>query len=227
MKNQEIKDTNENKINSKFASKLVEYILANNLKYYICDHLKYINVYHGEYVIGPSNGCDWMNRYRIDYSVRYYYDDTPLCKKQQQISYDEFDYIGTKKKPIDFNIKIDIPVYSLLNELKSLDMSTLSFIANKLGLSDIDIKNMINDIYQEELNSERLKKINKKISQITTLKNQLQSIKEGLALIEENTGKRYNDELFNLTRLTQDIESYISKLENEIQTERESILRLK
>lgn len=168
-----------------------------------------------------------MSRCAIDYSVKYYCGDTFLYKKVEQISYDEFDYIGTNQKPITFDTKIQIPEYLLLRELEKLDMSSLTFIASEIGLSSIEIQKMTIEINLEEINSEQLKEINKKISQITALRNRLQSIKDDLLLIGKNNGRKYDKEVLKISVLTKEFEEYINKLENEIEEEKQSILRLK
>lgn len=217
----------KNEINKQFAIKLLKYIEENNLKNHILDNFNYMNDFHSEYVIGESFGCDWMNRCAIDYSVKYYYGDTFLYEKEEQISYDEFDYIGTNQKPIQFDIKIKIPEYLLLRELEKLDMSSLTFIASEIGISSIEIQKMIIEIKLEENNSEQLKEINKKISQITALRNRLQSIKDELLLIGNNNGRKCDEEVLKISVLTKEFEEYINKLENEIEEEKQSILRLK
>ena len=91
----------------------------------------------------------------------------------------------------------------------------------------IEIQKMIIEIKLEENNSEQLKEINKKISQITALRNRLQSIKDELLLIGNNNGRKCDEEVLKISVLTKEFEEYINKLENEIEEEKQSILRLK
>ena len=98
-----ISDTENNK---QFASKLMDYILANNLQDYVIEHLYIKNELVSKEAFARSYSVPWLKCYRIEYLVNYYFDDVLLSKNPEHLSYDEHDYLNELDKPVNFNFTI-------------------------------------------------------------------------------------------------------------------------
>ena len=69
--------------------------------------------------------------------------------------------------------------------------------------------------------------MNRRVNQINSLRQYIQKIKEGLSMIEASMGRECEKEFAMLGELSEDVEKYISNLEDEIQFEQNLSLSLK
>lgn len=223
-----IKNITDNKeTTDKLRTKILEYISRNNLASYICEHLYYTHEFRSETHEGVSNAVDWLNTYKLKYVKKYYFDHTLVFKRDEEFVYDEYDYLGLEKGPIEFGERYNIPEPLLSMHFENLDNAALVCIAKKLGLTNKDIESILNDICLEAETAEKLERINTKISEITMLRDNLQGLKNSLRYIAATLGEPDDEETIDLQRLSVKIEEHIKKLESEIETERTTTLTLK
>lgn len=219
-----ISDTENSK---QFASKLMDYILANNLQDYVIEHLYIKNELVSKEAFARSYSVPWLKCYRIEYLVNYYFDDVLLSKKPEHLSYDEHDYLNELDKPVNFNSKQKIIKPMLLLTLQQMNFSALLYIGSKLGLTSSDMSKMVDEAQYDKRNEERINEMNRRVNQINLLRQYMQNIKEGLSMIEASMGRECEKEFTMLGELSEDVEKYISNLEDEIQFEQNLSLSLK
>lgn len=206
----------EKAVHNKLPYMIADYILANDLEDRFSERIYFTNHFISKDFVDKSDKASWAKCYKIYYLSQYYFDGLLLFEEPGTITYDEYDYQSTFKKPIEYNKKQNVIKPMILLTLQKIPHQYLLFVANCIGIPIEETDKMIREIKNNVQKEERAK-------QIESLRQHIQNVKEGISIISEYIGKDYENELDMLQGLSNDVEQYISDLEK--QNEQSLILK--
>lgn len=198
----------EKVVHNRLPYMIADYIFANDLEDRLCERIYFINHFISKDFVDRSDKASWAKCYKIYYLSQYYFDGLLLFEEPGTITYDEYDYQNTLNKPIEYNKKQNVIKPMILLTLQKMPHQKLLFVANCIGVPIETIDQMIREIKYNFQKEERAK-------QISTLRQHMQNVKEGISIISEYIGKDYSNELSMLQGLSNDVEQYISGLEKQ------------
>lgn len=222
----QIENPFEKELKNKMPNMIADYILANELEEKFTEHVYFVNYFVNKDFIDFSSKASWARCYKINYISQFFFDGLLLFGEPRTMTYDEYDYKDTMKEPIEFGKKEYVIKPMLLLILQKIEYPNLLFVATCLGIPVEEIDKMEREIKENYRTSEKLKELAHRKQQIQNIRQYMQNIKDGVSVIGGYLGKNFEEEIKLLENISNEIEGYVSELENQINSE-ETTLTLK